>query len=360
MTDAGPIEPRPARRRRGGRIALIAVMVLIALAAAAGIAGWYLLIRAEHPATAGQTVELEVESGSSSAAIAEQLAEAGVVANARMFRLKAHQLDATGNLKSGVYEFTTGMSYEEAIAQLVTGPEIVYYDVTIPEGFTVKQIAARLAEQAGIPEDEFLDLAQNGAAEFEADHPYLADAYEGSLEGYLFPLTYKIKEGTGAREVIEMMLDGFDANIKNVDLTYAEKHNLTLHDVVTIASIIEREVRLEDEYPLVSSVIYNRLRKKMKLQLDSTVFYGLPEGTKVLTSDDLHNGHPYNTYSHYGLPPGALGNPGLKALDAAANPAETDYLYYVLTGKDGSQTFATNYDDFLKAVKKYREMIGVD
>jgi len=360
MARTESLAPRSSRKgtSRPARIALGALGFVVVVAAVAAAAGWYLLVRPDHDVAPGTPVEVVIEGGTSSAQIASELSEAGVVDNALMFRLQARQLKADSSLKSGTFSLTTGMTYEAAIAKLVKGPDIVTYDVTIPEGFNTRQVAARFASQAGISEPEFLELATKGAAEFEAEHPYLSEAYEGSLEGYLFPLTYSIKEGTSARDVIEMMLDGFDAQIAGVDLAYAKERNLTLHDVVTIASILEREVNLDKEYPLVSSVLYNRLRQRMRLQLDSTVFYGLPDGTKVLTQADLQNGHPHNTYSNYGLPPGALGNPGLKAIEAAAHPADTDYLYYVLTGKDGSQTFTTNYEDHLKAVEVYRKLIA--
>lgn len=351
--------PRPHRRdrrpRRRPAVAVVAVCTLLAVAGAAAYTAWSMLYKPQHEVAAGAHVELVIEKGESSSQIADSLANAGIVDNALMFRLKAREAGIDGSLKAGTYDLTTGMGYEAAMSKLSKGPDVVYYDVPIPEGFTAEQVAARFAARAQMDEDTFVGLALHGAPEFEADHPYLKDAYGDSLEGFLFPATYRIKKGTTERQAIEMMLDTFDERTADLDLAYAKSKNLTLNDVVTIASILEREVRLSKEYPLVSSVIYNRLKIRMRLQLDSTVFYGLPEGTKVLKKSDLSNGHPYNTYSHYGLPPGPLGNPGMKAMEAAAHPKQTKYLYYVLTGEDGSQTFATNYDDFLKAVEIYRE-----
>ncbi len=346
---------RVAGRRRGVIVALVALLVLIVLAGAAAFAGWYLLLVPDTEIAPGEPVEVTIAKGSGTEAIGEQLSRAGVVPNALMFRVKARLDETDGQFKAGTYELTTGMEYEDVFAKLVKGPEIAFFDVPIPEGFTGKQIAARFAKRVGVSEDEMLALVSTGAPQFAEEHPYLADAHEDSLEGYLFPATYRVKEGVTPEQIVEMMLDKFDAEMATIDLDYAESKNLTLNDVLTIASIIELEVKLDEEYPLVSSVIYNRLKIDMKLQLDSTVFYTLPEGTKVLTKADLNNGHPYNTYSNYGLPPGPLGNPGRKAIDAAAHPSETEYLYYVLTGEDGSQTFATNYTDFMKAVKIYRE-----
>jgi UPF0755 protein len=155
------------------------------------------------------------------------------------------------------------------------------------------------------------------------------------------------------------MLDQFDKEIATVDMSYAKSKNLTVTDVVIIASILERESQLSREYPLVASVIYNRLHAKMRLQLDTTVFYLLPEGAKTFTKADLNRVTPYNTYRMAGLPAGPICNPGLETLQAAAHPAQSNYLFHVLTSKDGSQTFSTNYADHLKAVAKYKQVFGV-
>lgn len=192
-------------------------------------------------------------------------------------------------------------------------------------------------------------LMTQGAPQFVAEHPYLARAHNGSLEGFLFPATYTIEASATPTEVVEKMLDEFDRRIATIDLTYASSKNLDTFDVVTIASILEREAKLPEEFPLVSSVIYNRLAKPMRLQLCASVLYTLPEGTTSLTNDDLDEDSPYNTYIHDGLPVGPISNPGMAALSAAAGPAQTNYLYYVLTGEDGSQTFTATYDEFLRA-----------
>ncbi|MCG2806787.1 MAG: endolytic transglycosylase MltG [Coriobacteriia bacterium] len=347
---------RSSRSRKRSRAPLAILSLLVILALTAGVSGWYMLLRPDRPSiAAGQSVEIVIDSGTSTADIGSTLSSAGVVDNALMFRLKARNSDVAGQLKAGTYAFVTGSGYEDVLAKLNKGPDIVYFDIVIPEGFTIRQIAARFAKQAGVDEDEMFTLVSTGAEQFAGEHPYLEGAYGGSLEGFLFPATYRIKEGTTPEQIVGQMLDAFDDASAKLDLTFAESKNLTLPDIVTIASIIEREVRLKKEYPLVSSVVYNRLKIRIKLQLDSTVFYGLPEGTKILRKEDLQNGYPHNTYSIAGLPAGPIGNPGLEALEAAAHPAETKYLYYVLTGDDGSQTFATNYDDFLKAVAIYRE-----
>ncbi len=345
-------------RRRGALVGvLVALVIVVAVAGVAAGIAWNRLYRVERDVPAGQTVEIAIPKGASTQTIAETLARAGVVDNALMFRLKARDAGVDGSLQAGTYEMTSGIGYEAAFKTLQRGPQVVYVKVLIPEGFTGKKIAARLAKQAGFDENELLDLIENGAPRFADEHPYLAGAYRDSLEGFLFPATYRIKEGTSAEQVVEMMLDAFDANTADLDLSYAKSKNLTLIDVVTIASMIEGEAKLDEEYPLVASVVYNRLKAKMRLQLCMTVLYTLPKHKDSLTNEDLKTDSPYNTYLRKGLPPGPVGNPGRKTLDAAAHPKKTKYLYYVLTGKDGSHTFASNYAAFLKAKQVYKDTV---
>ncbi|MBN1192098.1 MAG: endolytic transglycosylase MltG [Coriobacteriia bacterium] len=338
---------------------LVGVVVLVVLLGAVAFgAVRYHLYRPDTNIAAGASVHVVIESGSSTAEIAEILSEAGVIENALMFRWKTRQAEADGKMRAGEYDLSTGMPYDLVMERLIAGPVAVYFKVPVPEGFTAVQVAERFAERAQIPADELTALVTAGAGQFAAEHPYLQDAYGGSLEGFLFPATYTVEEGASAQEVVEMMLDHFDSQIAGLDLSYATSQGLDLTDVVIIASILERESKLAEEFPLVSSVIYNRLAKPMRLQLCATVLYELPPGTTSLTEQDLKLDSPYNTYIHDGLPVGPISNPGMAALQAAATPAETDYLYYVLTGADGSQTFTRTYDEFLKAKQASRDMNG--
>ncbi|MDP2402052.1 MAG: endolytic transglycosylase MltG, partial [Actinomycetota bacterium] len=302
-------------------------------------------------------VQVEVVKGSSTAAIAEKLSSAGVVRNANMFRLRARNAEADGLLKAGVYDLQTGMDYDRVITLLTAGPDVEYATVTIPEGFIVEQIAARFDEQVGIPADEFLALAAN-AADFADERPYLADVYSNSLEGYLFPKTYRIREGATARDVIEMMLAQFDREIATVDMTPAAARGLLLEDVVIMASIIERETKVASERPVVASVIYNRLAKNMRLEIDATIEYVLPGNRFRLRNSDLEIESPYNTYRNAGLTPGPISNPGLASIEAAVYPADTTYIYYVLTDPDGSHTFTETWEEFLVAKRKSKEVFG--
>jgi len=348
--------PRRSRTRVGVALALLGLVALLVAALGLGT-WWYLFVRPDAPGIpAGQPVRIEIAQGASTAAIAEQLASAGVVSNANRFRLESRRAGADGQLRAGVYDLLTGMTYEQVIAELRAGPEISYVTVTIPEGWVISEIAERIERETQIPASEFEALANGGYEEFPRE--YLRDVPDGKLEGYLFPKTYRIEEGKSARDVIEMMLDQFETELAEVDVAAAQARGLTLHELVTIASIIERETKVPEERELVSSVIHNRLAKGMRLEIDATIEYLLPGNRFRLTYEDLQIDSPYNTYRNAGLPPGPISNPGLASLKAAASPADTDYIYYVLTDPDGSHTFTSSYQEFLRAKERSKEVFG--
>lgn len=343
-----------SRRRTLLSVVLGVLIVLILVVPTYGV--WRLLFSADSEVERGRPVEVEIPVGADTAEIARTLSSSGVIHNAAMFRLRARLDGIDGKLRTGTYSFETGMSYSAVKRQLLAGPPLAVVKVTIPEGLTVEQMAARFEEKAGVPAAEFKELALGKASLFAGKHPYLADVHNGSLEGYLFPKTYEIVRGTSAEDVIEMMLDQFDAEIAQVDLGYATSRGLGLHQLVTLASMIEREAKLAGERPLVSSVIYNRLARGMKLEIDATIEYVIKKNRPRLLNRDLQIESPYNTYRYAGLPPGPIASPGLASLEAAAAPADTGYLYYVLTGKDGSHTFCVTLEEFLVAKEKSREV----
>ena len=347
---------RPRRRVLMVLAVLVGLLVLGAIGAYA--AYWQTFLRPATSVAPGRTVTLEVATGMTTQQIGEVLASSGVVPNANMFRWRVREAGAGEDLRAGSYTLETGLGYEGAIAALRQGPAVSFVAVTVPEGWVLEQMAARFEEQANIPADEFLALAKSGAAEFAPTHPYLADAYQGSLEGFLFPKTYRVKEGSTARDVIEMMLAQFDREVASLDLTPANSRGLSLPQIVTVASIVEREAKIAKERPLVSSVIYNRLERDMRLEMCSTVDYVLPGDHFRLTYTELEVDSPYNTYKHTGLTPGPIASPGLASLKAAVEPADTEYLYYVLTGKDGSHTFARTDAEFARARAKSKEVFG--
>lgn len=350
------VRPADARSRKRTLAAVVMLVALILLVGVPVYAAWQLLMVPQVDVSApGEPVTVEIPAGSGTGAIADILAEAGVIENASMFRLKARLDSIDGKLRSGVYELSTGMPYDAVVSELLDGPPIKYTTVTIPEGLTIDQIALRLEEKTGISAEEFQTLANNASA-FVPGHPYLAEVYNNSLEGYLFPKTYRVVAGSTATDVIELMLDQFETELATIDLAYPTSRGMSLNQVVTLASMVEREARVEDERPLVSSVIYNRLDRGMLLQIDATIEYVIRENRPRLLNKDLEIDSPYNTYRRAGLPPGPIAAPGLASLQATAAPADTNFIYYVLTSKDGRHTFAETAEEFLRAKEKSREV----
>jgi UPF0755 protein len=347
-----PVKPRRVSNEvvqepRGAGRGLVFGLVLLLVVAVVGIGAWYSLFRNESGLAPGRSVQVVIPADSSSAQIAATLARSGVVPNALMFRIQARLNKGDSKLKPGTYDLTTGMDYLDAIATLEAGPTVVYYTVAIPEGWTIDEIAKRVEAKTGVPAAEFEKVAKTSAqgAQLLAKYPFLSSNKTPSLEGYLFPKTYQVKKGSSALTIIGQMLTQFGEETGGLDLSRAASAGISEHGVVTIASIIEREASVPRDRPLVASVIYNRLAKKMRLQLDSTVMYVV--GNKTLSLADLKVASPYNTYQNMGLPPGPIASPGLVALQAAAAPAQTTYLYYIMDHKDGSQSYADTYAQFL-------------
>lgn len=248
-------------------------------------------------------------------------------------------------IQGGEYEFYKNLSYSETLEILESAPRVENYKMTIPEGYTVGEIANLLEEKTLITKSNFLKEA--GKNNYSKD--FLKDNPTNSLEGYLFPKTYIFSPSTSAHSLIQMMLDQFREEIARLDFNTTKGKSYNLHQIVTIGSLVEEEVKIPQERVLVSAVIYNRLDKGMKLEIDATVQYVLPQRKNKLTYADLQIKSAYNTYLHKGLPPGPISNPGIDSLKAVLNPANVDYLYYVLVDeKKGRHAFTNSYEEFLK------------
>jgi UPF0755 protein len=223
-------------------------------------------------------------------------------------------------------------------------PKYKTYEVTVPEGLTVKETAARFEEatKGSITAAEFMTAAKSGTYHYG----FLDGVPGGNLEGYLFPNTYEVTSQTTARQAVNMMLRDFGKETDDLDWKHASALGVSEYQVVTAASIIEEEVKFAQERPLVASVIYNRLNKKMKLGMCSTVLYALGYWKPKLTDKDTQVDSPYNTYRIDGLPPGPISNPGFESISAALHPAATDYIYFLVTSSDGHQSFTADYKQF--------------
>ncbi len=282
-----------------------------------------------------------IKSGMSLKEVSEKLYQDKLIKSDVVFRLYLQLKGLATGIQAGYYKFNTGMRADEIIDKLIKG-NTASYRLTIPEGSTIEDIADRLVSK-GLDKEKFLKLARNKKSEF----------IEGSnnvnykLEGFLFPDTYSIPYEASEEQVIVIMFREFKKKISLLN-NEIEESRYDLYQIITIASLIQAETSyIDEEAALISGVIYNRLNRKMKLQLDATVQYSLPEHKVRLLYSDLKVESPYNTYLNRGLPPGPINNPGLAAIKAALNPADVDYLYYVAT-KSGRHKFTRTYQEHLE------------
>ena len=328
-------------KKRGlGAAGFLLILFLIALLAT-GAAGWAIFV----PFGPSAETFVDIPTGSSSTHIARQLESAGVIRS--QFAFDLWRWAQRGKLKAGEYRFDHPVPLTEVYSRIARG-DVYTVAVTVPEGASIFDIANRLG-QAGIStRDEFLS-EQSQLVELIAD----IDPGAKTLEGYLFPDTYRFPRRTNASQVAAAMVHRFRTAAVEIGL----KENV--HNVVTLASLVERETALEPERPLVASVFENRLAKHIPLMTDPSVIYGL-EVRKLwrgsIYGSDLKRDTPYNTYLHPGLPPGPIANPGLPSLRAAMNPPHTDYLYFVAAGANpqGKSLFATTLEEHTKNVSGYR------
>lgn len=332
---------RGNRKKKGlGAAGFLLVLFLIALAGA-GLAGWA-IFTPFGPAT---ETFVDIPPGSSTTHIARQLQASGIIRN--QFAFDLWRWIRRGKLKAGEYRFDHPMALPEVYESIARG-EVYTLSVTVPEGASVFDVANRL-EQAGISSRE----------EFLNDQPRLAqlvadiDPQAKTLEGYLFPDTYKFPRRSSAIQIAAAMVKRFRTMATEIGL------HENVHNVVTLASLVERETALEGERPLVASVFENRLAKHMPLMTDPSVIYGLQvrqQWRGSIYQSDLKRDTPYNTYIHAGLPPGPIANPGLPSLRAAMNPPQTNYLYFVAAGANpqGKSLFATTLEEHTKNVSGYR------
>lgn len=351
-----------ARRSKKKPLVLILGIFLAVLVIVAGIAALFVWSGIEGGSGNGEPVTVVIEPGSNISRIAEVLHEKGVITSTFYFKLAAKLHESDAKLKPGEYALETDMPHEDLLAVLEQGFKADSVRVMIREGLTTEQTAQVVSESTGLSADEFVEQAK--ASHYLEEFPFLKGAYEDSLEGFLFPETYDFALDASVDDVITRMLREYESTWDGLDNASgkAAERNLSQYEVMTVAALIEKETKIPEERELVSSVIYNRLNMGMKLQLCSSVQFLLPDGDQRnklrLTNADIAIESPFNTYINEGLPPRPIANPGKAAIIAALHPSDDDYIYFVLTGKDGSQTFAANQADFARAKAKSKEVFG--
>lgn len=288
-----------------------------------------------------------VPPGSSFPVIKDMLVADGVIADDPRFGIFARLLNVGASLKAGEYEFARGLSPRQVLAKMSRG-DILYHMVTVPEGSRVDQIGVIFGQAIHLDQTRFAQLCED--RKFVASLGLAGD----SLEGYLFPDTYRVRRGQSSPAIIRMMVQRFQREADELRALYPLPGPLvSRQEWVTLASIVEKETGRADERARVAAVFLNRLRRRMPLQADPTVVYGLAKFGQDLSRRDLKAKSPYNTYRYYGLPPGPIASPGRAALLAVLQPAITKELYFVAK-PDGSHQFSRTLAQHNKAVRRYR------
>ena len=327
------------RRRRILALGLLLVGVLVA---------WFLIAFFQPPPFdpgegSGEAI-VTVPEGASASTVANLLSQNDVVSNGTLFEWRLKLEGKTGQILPGRYVLAHNMSYSDAIDRLTSAGGKV--NVTIPEGEDRTQIAATIKD-LGLSGD-YLAASKSfkgfDPGQYGAQNPK-------SLEGFLFPATYELDPGASVDQLVSEQLQAFRQNLARVNLSYAKSKNLTVYDVLTIASMIDKEVMVPSERPLVAAVIYNRLHRGMPLGIDATTRFEFHNYTGEITQSQLQSPSPYNTRTHAGLPPTPIGNPGLAAIQAAAHPAKVNYLFYVVNGDgSGHHCFTASEQEFNQLV----------
>ena len=324
-------------------------LLLLILAAGAAAVGIYLRIQQPYRGYSGAEQFVEIPAGSGSRVIGDRLVAAGVVRDALTFRLALLMSGQARGLQAGDYRFDRPMTPLEALGRIARG-EVYVVNLTFPEGLNFREMAA-IAESHGVGTAAEFVAAANDSSRINA-----LDPAARNLEGYFFPDTYPVTRRTDTPRLIRSMVDRFEQVLTPEMRRAVEQRGLSIHQAVTLASIVEKEAARPDERPMVAAVYLNRFRLGIPLQCDPTVIYALQLAGKYtgnLRRDDLMFDSPYNTYRYPGLPPGPIASPGRAALDATIHPADVDYLYFV-SRNDGSHAFARTLDEHNRNVQKYQ------
>ena len=334
-----------ARRRRWRAVVLVLVLLGgTALAVAnldklgvTGIGG---------AVTPGIPARVSIPPGASTRQIGRILADADVVERASKFEADAVQRGVTDRLKPGDYLLETRMDENRLFQVLVEGPRATADRITFPEGLTTRQVAERMGKGGRWTAAEI----KAGFADPALTSPYRPKGKP--LEGLLFPATYDLSPGDKPADLLRAMLDELAEVLSTEDVGAAKRLHLDIYQVITVASMVEREARTDADRPKVARVIYNRLAKGMPLQIDATIQYTFAQPKPKLSAKDLRINSPYNSYTRKGLPPTPIASPGAPSVRAALAPASGPWLYYVVTAKDGSHSFTADYQTFLKLKAK--------
>ena len=332
-------------------VIIIAVILVICLA------GAVILLKDSLGVTVPDgEAQIEVAEGDGTAAVADDLERLGIIKYPILFKIQSVLGGYDGNFQAGAATITSGMSYSQILDLLIT-PSREATKVTIPEGYEIKQIAQRLDEEGVCAWQDF--YAALNPDEYDYDFLENLPRRDGQMEGYLFPATYEIPDDMSAHDIIDLMLAAFDSQFTDEYKARAAELGMTVDEVITMASIVEREAGDNSEMAKVAGVFYNRRNSGMKFQSCATVQYILGERKPVLSIADTKIDSPYNTYLYPDFPIGPICNPGIESIRAALYPAVTDAYYFVL-GKDGTHIFSATYEEHLAAMNSADPATSVD
>ena len=345
-----PPSRKRKKRRRGGALwglVVVAVAVLVFF-------GMFHTMRkrVREPVVLGEEVAVTIPEGASTAEVASILKAGGLLKNTLVFKLESKLRGNDGSYQSGTHILQEGMDNETMMRILKQKVEREQLRLTIPEGFTAENIAARVEELGICTAEEFMAAANSR----DYSYDFVASLPERPvlLEGYLFPETYFVYADASAHDIVDRLLGQFVTVMSQYESELAASSS-SMDEIVTMASLVQSEIQLDSERATCASVIYNRLNAGMRLQLDATVLYAQGVVKEDVTYADLEIDSPYNTYRNDGLPLGPISNPGQASLEAALRPENTEYLYYVLTKRGESEhTFTKTYEEFEKAKAAYK------
>lgn len=284
----------------------------------------------------------EIKKGEGNGEIASRLADEGLISGKNYFYYYSKTEGIINKILPGTYKLSGNMTIPE-IAHIISNPQDLRIKVTFPEGWNSKKIAARLKEN-GLPGDDFLKLT-NDVDKFRPKYAFLNDPKITSLEGFLFPDTYYFPPDSDGEKIIRLMLNDFDTKVDADVRDNIQKQGKTLKDIVTMASVLEMEVKSKNDREMVSGIFWNRIEKGMPLQSCATLAYILGVDKKQYSFEDTQIKSSFNTYQNKGLPPGPIGNPGIVSIEAALNPKNTDYFYFLSDPKTGETLFARTLDE---------------
>lgn len=302
-----------------------------------------------------EIIQISIESGASASDISSQLASEGVISSQLAFELYLRNENLTDKLRAGDYEIPNNLQFSEITNILLKGPPLKTYTITIPEGLWISETLLSISSQTGFDYDLLKNSLLSG--QVKSTNLYLNDPSElYNWEGLLYPNTYQIDVESNGEEILQLMVDELESVTERLMNEYDLPSWISSYnELFTVASLVEAESKLQEDRPLVSSVVKNRLNDNMLIQIDATVLYALQKRKSQVLLVDLQIDSPYNTYKYLGLPPTPISGFGERSIKAVLETPENDYLYYLLTDKNGKMSFTNDYTDFINMKNKAKE-----